>query len=504
MEGSNNLPNERSKRSIRTKTAELLRNMLHTIDANSAAEAAAAGALPARERIAALLDPDTFVEIGAYRCRRGAEDELEGVICGYGSLGGRLVFCFAQEFGRKKGAFDDVQADKIEELYTMACRNGAPVIGIFDSAGAVVYDGVSALAGYGRVMGCVSRASGIIPQIAILPGICAGSAAAIAAMFDFAVTVKGRTQLYVNPPFLVDEAAGTAEFAAENGLAAFAAEHEYAAFDFVRALVGLLPQNNAEGTVLIDTKDDLNRRVDPDALMADPHYDMAAIAAMITDGGALTELYAAYAPEMLTALAPMGGRVVGLVANRPAVREGVISVGAARKAARFIRFCDCFRIPLVMLVDSVGLDLSAEAERSPYAGELGRMASAYISAACPKVTVVVGAAYGAAYTLMGSKSLGADVALALERAAISVLPPDASVAFLWNDRVAGDTPAEARAELENEWRAMCATPADAALRGEIDDIIPSPQLRQRICAALEMLSAKTDLPLTRRHANLPL
>lgn len=168
---------------------------------------------------------------------------------------------------------------------------------------------------------------------------------------------------------------------------------------------------------------------------------------------------------------------MGVVANRPAEREGVITVSAARKAAKFVTFCDSFNIPLLTLVDSVGLDVSANAEGSPYACELARLASAYIGASCPKISVVVGAAYGAAYTLMGSKSLGADMAFALERSAISVLPPEAAVAFLWNDRVKGDTPADKRAELEAEWRAECATPADAAAKGEIDDIISTAELR---------------------------
>lgn len=495
--------NERSKKSIRTKTAELLRNMLSTIDAASAETAGASGTLSARERITALLDPGTFVELGAYRCRT-VGDDFEGVICGYGAIEGMLVFCFSQDWGRMKGAFDDGHAQKIEQLYTMAQKNGAPVIGIFDSAGALVQDGVSALSGYGRVMRCVSRASGIIPQIAVIPGVCAGSAAAIAAMFDLAITVEGKTKLYVNSPFLVGEETGTANFAAEKGLAALVAETEQAALDAARRLICYLPQNNVEGTVDLAVSDDINRRLKVDDLLSTPVYDMAALVSAIADRGNCLELYAAYAPEMLVALAPVGGRVIGILANRPDVCDGAITVGAARKAAKFVTFCDSFNIPLLTLVDSVGLDVSAEAEATPYACELGRLASAYIAAACPKISVVVGAAYGAAYTLMGSKSLGADMAFALERSAISVLPPDSAVAFLWNDRVAGNHPAEARAELEAEWRAMCATPADAAARGEIDDIIATAELRQRICAAFEMLSAKSELPATRRHANLPM
>ncbi len=504
MDQNTNPSTERSKKTIRTKTAEMLRNMLHTIDAASSDAAGAKGTMSARERIGALLDQGTFVELGAYRCRRAEDEELEGVICGYGAIGERLVFCFAQDFGRMKGAFDDVQAAKIEQLYTMALKNGAPVIGIFDSAGALVYDGVAALAGYGRFMRCVSRASGVIPQIAVIPGVCAGSAAAIAAMFDFAITVKDKAQFYVNSPFLIGGDAGTAEFTAENGLTALTADDEIGAYTAARALFCCLPQNNAEGAVDTFLTDDLNRQLTVDGLLENPAYDMSALVSAIADGGDVTELYAGYAPEMMTALASVGGRVIGVVANRPAERGGVITVGAARKAARFVSFCDSFNLPLLTLVDSIGLDVSAEAEGSPYACELARLASAYAAAACPKISVVVGSAYGAAYTLMGSKALGADMAFALERSAISVLSPDAAVAFLWNDRVEGDTPAEARAELEAEWRAVCATPADAAVKGEIDDIISTCELRQRVCAAFEMLAAKSELPPMRRHANLPL
>lgn len=504
MDASTHPTTERSKKTIRTKTAELLRSMLNTIDSASAESAKQRGTLSARERICTLLDEGTFVELGAYRSRRTEDEAFEGVICGYGAIEGLLVFCFAQDFGRMKGAFDAVQSAKIEQLYTMAMKNGAPVIGIFDSAGALVQDGVSALAGYGRMMQCVSRASGVIPQIAVIPGVCAGSAAAIAAMFDLAVTVKDKAQLYVNSPFLVGEETGSAAFAAETGLAALVAEHEQAAYTAARQLICYLPQNNVEGTVDTCLTDDLNRRLDLDALFADPAYDMAKLVEAIADNGDVLPLYTSFAPEMLTALASVGGRIIGVLANCPAERGGIITVGAARKAAKFVSFCDSFNIPLLSLVDSVGLDVSADAEAAPYACELGRMASAYIAAECPKISVVVGAAYGAGYTLMGSRSLGADMAFALERAAISVLPPESAVAFLWNDRVAGTEPAEARAELEAEWRAMCASPADAAAQGEIDDIISTAELRQRICAAFEMLAAKSELPAVRRHANLPL
>lgn len=491
-----------SKKDVRATTAEKLKGMLRDID--NASAAGAKNGFCARSRIETLFDEGTFVEMGAYVRRKQKEDEFEGVICGYGAINSRLVFAFSQDSSRMKGAFDELHAKKIADVYSAAIKNGAPVVGIFDSCGAVVYDGVSALASYGLVMKCVSDASGIIPQIAVIPGVCAGSAATISAMFDAVIAVKDQTSLYVNSPFLIGDKTGTADFAAENGLAALVADDEASAYAKTRELLTLLPSNNAEGVVEIAMNDDLNRKVDIDSVVAASGYDMKDVLNLIGDGCKFTELYCAYAPEMIVGLTSFGGIVTGVVANQPKENGGAVTPKAARKAAKFVSMCDSFGIPVVTLVDSEGLDISASSEQAPYASELAKLAMAYTSSENAKITVVLGKAYGASYTLMGSKSIGADVALALESAAISVLPPESAVAFVWNDKVGGSDPKVAREELEAQWTEMCASPVDAAEKGEIDDIIEGSELRQRICAAVSMLAAKSEIYPDRRHIVFPL
>lgn len=501
MDGINNSPSL-SKKDVRATTAEKLKGMLKAIDKASAGNAK--NGFCARSRIATLFDEGTFVEMGAYVKRKQNAEEFEGVICGYGAISGKLAFAFSQDSTRMKGAFDESQAKKITALYASAIKNGAPVIGFFDSCGAIVYDGVSALAGYGSVMKCVSDASGVIPQIAVISGVCAGSAATIASMFDAVVTVKDSTSIYTNSPFLLGDEVGSADYASKNGLSAKNVSDEAQACDFVRKLIELFPSNNAEGISEISYNDSLNRTVDIDSVMVEEKYEIKDILNLIGDGCRFTELYDEFAPEIVIGLTSFGGIVTGIVANRSSVNGGALTVAAARKAAKFISLCDSFNIPLLTLVDSVGLEVSQNAEGSPYATELARLAFAYTSSENAKITVVLGKAYGAAYTLMGSKSIGADIAFALNSSAISVLPPESAVAFVWNDRVSGNEPAQAREELEKAWTELCASPVDAAEKGEIDDIIESAELRQRICACISMLVAKSEIYPDRRHIVLPM
>lgn len=501
MDGNVNSANL-SKKDVRATTAEKLKGMLRDID--NASAAGAKNGFCARSRIETLFDEGTFVEIGAYVRRKSYENEFEGVICGYGAINGKLTFAFSQDSSRMKGAFDELHAKKIANLYSAAIKNGAPVVGIFDSHGAIVYDGVSALAGYGLLMKCVSDASGIIPQIAVIPGVCAGSAATVSAMFDAVITVSEKTSVYVNSPFLLGDKTATAEYAAENGLAAVVAEGEAEAYAKAREIISILPSNNAEGAPEVATNDDLNRRVDVEGIVGADKYDMKDVLGLIGDGCKFTELYSSFAPEIIVGFTSFGGIVCGVVANQPSEVGGALTAKAARKAAKFVSMCDSFGIPVVTLVDSIGLDISEASFNAPYASELARLAMAYTSSENAKVTVVLGKAYGAAYTLMGSKSVGADIAFALSGAAISVLPPESAVAFVWNDKVGGSDPKAAREELEEQWKEMCASPVDAAEKGEIDDIIESAELRQRICAAVSMLAAKSEIYPDRRHAVLPL
>lgn len=447
-----------------------------------------------KARLESIFDAGTFVELGAYTKRSGSNEDFEGVLCGYGAVCGRLAFAFVQDSGRTKGAFGERHAKKISNMYSLAIKNGAPVIGVFDSAGAVIYDGAAAMAAYGRFMKCVSDASGIIPQIAVIDGICGGSSAVVASMFDFVITVKDKSRLYINSPFIVGEDAGSAEFACVSGLSAYKAENDAQAYAYARDLVCVLPQNNADGAYR-ECADDMNRRVELDT----ENYRADELIALVSDCNSFKRVYAEYTDSFVLGFASFGGITAGVVASAPE-NKGILDIKSARAISKLVSFCDSFAIPVVTLVNSEGLDVSIEAESAAYASELARLAYAYTSSDNAKLTVVTGKAYGAAFTLLGSKAVGADMALALPNACISVLSPEASVAFVWNSKV-GE---QSREELEREWKEKCASASEACDCGEIDDIIAPEELRQRICAGLSMLASKAEGMPTRRHANMPL
>ena len=465
----------------------------------------------ARERIRALFDEGTFSETGAFAHRIASElggdgCEFEGVITGFGAVDGRLVFAFVQDPSRMKGALGAVHAKKICELYDLAIRNGAPVIGVFDSAGAFVMEGVEALAGYGKIMKKVSEASGVIPQIAVIAGVCGGAAATIASMFDIVIGAEKTGSFYVNPPFITNNLEKGAELgkistAAKEGAVQVVSEDDTSALVFVRTLLSYIPQNSADGTAYSSSNDEINRLVDVDSIISADKYSMADVIGTVSDDAKFLELGAEFAKSMLTGFVTLNGMVAGVVANQPAVDGGKITADAAKKAARFVSFCDCFDIPVLTLVDTEGYEVSAEAEKANYGAALAKLASAYAASENAKVTVVLGKAYGAAYTIMGSKSIGADISLALDSAKISAMPTASAVAFAWNDKVTDNAK---RGAVEAEWDSVMASPVAAAKAGEIDDIISSDELRQRVSAAFEMLGAKNSIDLIKRHDNLPL
>lgn len=444
------------------------------------------------EVLTSIFDAGTFVELGAYTKRQGSSDNLEGVVCGYGSVDGKLVFAIVQDSERTKGAFSQRHARKICDTYSLAIKNGAPVVFVFDSAGAVVYDGASALAAYGSVMKCVSEASGIIPQIALVNGICGGMGAVIASMLDITIAIEGTSKLYVNPPFTVG--GGAPKDSAAAGNAAYLAQNTAEAYAFVRRLACMLPSNNADPS-LEDATDDLNRALCFDAAS----YKADELVKLIADNGELVQLYKTYAENFVLGFARIGGILTGIVAADPE-KDGIIDIKSARAISKLVGFCDSFGIPVLTLVDSCGLEVSAAAEAQAYASELAKLAYAYTASECAKVTVIVGKAYGAAFSLLGAKATGADMVFALPDATVSVLSPEASVAFVWNDRIGQ----QSREELEAEWKKSIASATDAADRGEIDDIIDPAELRQRIAASLMMLASKAEGTPARRHANMPL
>lgn len=428
------------------------------------------------QKIASLFDAGSFVEVGAYIKRRGDVDAYDGVICGYGSVSGKLAFAFVQDSDRTKGAFDEAGAKKIEMLYDMAIKNGAPVIGVFDSAGADVLDGSATLSAYGRFISCVAKASGIVPQIAVYDGICTGMALTVANMFDLSVKVAEKAELYLTATAKDKELACSID-----------AANEAEAFAAVRSLVEILPQNNKDDASLM-SGDDAARPVAIDGLTG------KALVEALADNGSFTELYAMKS-GIVTGFAFFGGTLCGVIASDNTCDAGKIGFIGAKKAAELISFCDRFGISVVTLVDSEGLCDCA----CPKC--VARLASAYANATCPKVTAVVGKAYGAGFTLLGSKSLGADLALATEGAVISVMSPESAVAFLMNDKITAD---KSRADVEKEWCETYANATCAAEKGDIDDIVKAETLRARICSALYMLATKADGCPDRKYFRTPL
>ena len=448
-----------------------------------------------RNQIALLFDESTFVETSAFT-KRGFSDfisteksnEFESVITGYGSIDGKLVFAFAEDASRMGGAIDERHAKKIADLYNLALSNGAPVIGVFNSNGTDIFAGTSGLAAYGRIMACVNKASGVIPQIALIAKNCIGTSAAIAAMFDFVVK-ESSASLYVSAPSLTGNNNGQDE------IVSMSAELNTCA-GYIRSLISFLPENSSIGVQVSDCTDNLNR------MLGDVNFSGDALTAITTvaDNGVFFEVGQDNGKVAKTAFASIGGVKCGIVANSFSVNEGKLCARCARKIARFVNICDSFNIPVVTLVDSLGIKIDKDNENG-FASSLAKLASAYASATCPKVTVIIGHAIGASFILLGSKALGADLVYATDDSEIGALCAESGVAFAWDKYI---TEENTRNQLIDEWRASVSSPANAAASGEIDDIISINELRARICSALLMLCAKGNASTVARRKVLPL
>lgn len=441
----------------------------------------------AREIIDGLFDGGTFAEIGSYvrRVTTAADSasEFEGVITGYGAINGRLTFAFIQDATRMKGAFGEAHAKKICALYELAMKACAPVIGVFDSNGAKVEEGVSAIAAYSKVMKAAADASGYIPQIAVVNGVCAGSAAAFAAMFDFVVAKKD-SAMYVASPFLLGNKASGICGAAKNGAVDILCENTAELTEKAKSLLSYLPQN-AEDGAFSDSEDDLNR-LTPE-LEGVLGNDTRMVITSVADFGKFLEVCADYAPEMVCGFAFIGGISCGIVANDCKINSGAITPAAADKASGFVNLCGSYGIPVITLVDSVGIEATAENEDAGYSSSLASLAYSYAQAPTALITVVIGKAYGVAATVFGTKSIGADVVYATDNACIGAMSPDAAVQFLYADKLNAGAD---RAALVEEYKEKVASPVEAARIGEIDDIVVAEELRQRICAAVEMMMAE--------------
>ena len=450
----------------------------------------------ARAQLASIFDENTFIETGAFT-KRGISDflstdssnEFEGVICGYGAVDGKLVFAFAEDATRLGGAIDERHAKKITDLYSMAIKNGAPVIGIFNSSGTNIFEGTVGLAAYGRIMASVSEASGVIPQIAYVAGNCIGTSAAIASMFDIVVKASN-ANFYVTSPVLTNVEGAQDAVVSFNGLS------EQCSY-FIRNMISFFPANSSIGIQSSEIcTDNLNRKLGN----LDFAGDALAAISVIADNGLYYDLSNAYAPAVTTALTTIGGVKCGIVATSFAVDNGRIDAMAARKIAKFVNLLDSFSIPVITLVDSNGLAIDKSNEML-FAPELAKVAFAYSGAKIPKITVIMGHAIGAAFVLLGSKALGADLVYAVESSEIGALCAESSVSFAWDKYI---TEEKTREDLVAEWKTSVSSPSYAASSGEIDDIISTNELRARLCSALLMLSAKGNSSAIARRKVLPL
>jgi propionyl-CoA carboxylase beta chain len=484
------------------------------------------GKLSARERLNLLLDEDSFIELDRFVTHRSVEFGLDqkkilgdGVVTGYGAIHGRLVYVFSQDFTVFGGSLSEAHAEKIVKIQDLALQNGAPIIGLNDSGGARIQEGVVSLGGYADIFLRNTLASGVIPQISVVLGPCAGGAVYSPAITDFVYMVKGTSYMFVTGPNVVKtvmhedvdmEGLGGAEVhASVSGVAHFACDSEPECLASVRELMGYLPQNNTELPPVLESSDSLNRR--DDKLLAivpdNPNqpYDMREVIKCVVDEGDLYEIHAQFAQNIIVGFARLGGRTVGVVANQPESSAGALDIDASDKGARFVRLCDAFNIPLVVFEDVPGFLPGVAQEHGGIIRHGAKLLYAFAEATVPKLTVITRKAYGGAYDVMNSKHIRGDINLAWPQAEIAVMGPKGAVEILFRRELdeAEDSEAAETAQIE-EYRETFANPYIAAARGYIDDVIDPRETRERLISALDMLQNKRDQNPPRKHGNIPL
>ncbi len=484
------------------------------------------GRLTARERLELLLDKGSFHETDMFVTHRTTDFGLDqrkylgdSVVTGWGTVDGRLVYVYSQDFTVMGGSLGEVHAEKITKIQDMAVKNGAPLIGLNDSGGARIQEGVVSLGGYADIFLRNTLASGVIPQISAIMGPCAGGAVYSPALTDFIFMVKNSSYMFVTGPDVVRsvthedvdfEALGGAEVhATTSGVCHYVAENEADCMYLIRLLISYLPQNNMEDPAFEPSTDDRLRteaalnEIVPD----DPSkpYDARDIIRLVVDDGIFFEIHEAYARNIVVGFARLGGHSVGIVANQPAVLAGVLDINASDKAARFVRFCDCFNIPILTFVDVPGFMPGTAQEHGGIIRHGAKLLYAYCEATVPKITVITRKAYGGAYDVMSSKHIRGDLNLAWPSAEIAVMGPDGAVSIIFRkDLAEAEDRDQKKAELVEEYRTKFANPYVAASRGYLDDVIDPRLTRPRLINALEMLSNKRDANPAKKHGNLPL
>jgi propionyl-CoA carboxylase beta chain len=485
-----------------------------------------AGKLTARERLDVLLDPGSFTELDMFVTHQAREfgmDRTEapadGVVTGHGTIDGRLVYVFSQDFTVLGGSLGEAHARKIVKIMDLALHASVPVIGLNDSGGARIQEGVASLGGYAEIFLRNTLASGVIPQISAIMGPCAGGAVYSPAITDFVVMVRGTSYMFVTGPQVVkavtreevgfEELGGAPVHAARSGVAHFVADDDRACLALIRRLLSYLPQHNLATPPVIDGGDDPNRMDEAlDRIVPEDRtrpYDMADVITRVVDRGTLLEVHAQFARNLITGFARLGGRSVGVVAQQPRVLAGALDINASVKGARFIRFCDAFNIPLVTFVDVPGFLPGLQQEHGGIIRQGAKLLYAYCEATVPKIAVITRRAYGGAYDVMSSKHVRGDVNLAWPTAEIAVMGPEGAIEVIFRKDLAdAPDPQALRGRLVQDYRAQFANPYVAASRGYLDDVIEPRSTRPRLIAALGALATKQESNPRRKHGNIPL
>ena len=484
------------------------------------------GKKTARERLSMLFDEGSFVELDAFVTHRCTEFGMadtkapgEGVVTGYGTVDGRLVYAYAQDFTVIGGSLGEMHAAKICKVMDMAVKMGAPIVGINDSGGARIQEGIDALKGFGDIFYRNTLASGVIPQICMILGPCAGGAVYSPAICDFVFMVDKTSQMFITGPSVVksvtgedvsfDELGGANTHASKSGVATMACANEEECFQQVKSLLSLLPSNNLEIAPVYECNDDLNRLSQTLSTIipedAGKSYDIRSIIKEVVDEGDFMELFEDFAQNLVTGFARMNGATVGILANQPKVMAGSLDCNSSDKGARFVRFCDSFNIPIITFTDVPGYLPGVEQEHNGIIRHGAKLLYAFSEATVPKINVIVRKVYGGAYIAMNSKHLGADMVFAWPTAEIAVMGPSGAANIIFRKEIAESAdPITARQEKIDEYTEKFANPYIAASRGYVDDVIEPDSTRPRLISALEMLMSKRETRPSKKHGNIPL
>jgi acetyl-CoA carboxylase carboxyltransferase component len=480
----------------------------------------------ARERIQMLMDPNSFVEVDAFVEARSIEFDMQkkkiagdGVVTGYGTIDGRLVFVSSQDFTVIGGSLGEMHAKKITKVMDMAIKMGAPFISINDSGGARIEEGIDALSGFGDIFYRNTIASGVIPQISVIMGPCAGGAVYSPAITDFVFMVENTSQMFITGPQVIksvtgedvtfEQLGGASTHNSVSGVAHFKSSTEQDCFKEIKNLLSFLPDNNLSDSELMNNDDDLNRVVaELNSIVpedANKPYDMKEIISSIVDNSNFLEVQEDFAKNIIIGFARINGRAIGIIANQPKVNAGVLDVNSSDKASRFVRFCDAFNIPVVTFTDVPGYLPGVEQEHNGIIRHGAKLLYAFAEATVPKINVIVRKAYGGAYIAMNSKHLGADMVFAWPTAEIAVMGPEGAANIIFKKDIAqSDDPITFRTEKIQEYKDKFSNPYVAASRGYVDDVIEPAKTRIHIAAALEMLTSKRETRPSKKHGNIPL